>query len=190
MGKRKISVSAERNVYTHSYLYSAAEWALEQAEETEEGRFYNCMGSIILSAFCIEAYLNHIGSILLPYWDEEVKKGLSIHNKLKIICHHLSLVPDYSRVPFQSFKNIVKYRNLLAHAITENISYQGTQIFSDGELMRQPETWWEKHTDLKTAKRWLTHIESMIIEIHKAAGESGIPFGILSTGSSSGKLIR
>lgn len=139
---------------------------------------------------CIEAYLNHIGSILLPYWDEEIKKGLSINNKLKIICRHSSLVPDYSRAPFQSFKNIVKYRNLLAHAISEKISDQGTQIVSDGERIRQPETWWEKHTNIKTAKRWLTHIESMITKIHKAAGEGDSPLGILSTGISGGTLIK
>ena len=74
MGQRKLSVKSTRNITTYVHLNSAAEWAIEQAEGTEEGRFYNCMSSIILSAFCIEAYLNHIGSELLSYWDDEVKK--------------------------------------------------------------------------------------------------------------------
>ncbi|MBA7684089.1 hypothetical protein ES703_92479 [subsurface metagenome] len=148
------------------------------------------MSSIILSAFCIEAYLNHIGSKLLPYWDEEIKRDLSIQNKLKIICHHLNLAPDYSRSPFQSFRHIIKYRNLLAHAITEKVSDQGIQIVNDGERMRQPETWWEKHSNLKAAKRWLADTESMITEIHKAAGEGDIPFGILSIGGYHGKLVK
>ncbi len=190
MGKRKLQVSRERSVHTYGYLRGAAQWALEQAEGTEEGRFYNCMNSIILSAFCIEAYLNHIGSELLPYWDEEVKKNLSVHNKLKIICHHLNMSPDYSHLPFQSFRHIVKYRNLLAHAITEKLSDKGTQIVSDGERIRDPKTWWEKHTKLQTAKRWLADTESMITEIHKAAGKEGIPFGILSIGSYSGTLVK
>ena len=110
MVKRKLSVTSERNIYTYGYLHSAATWAFEQAEMTEEGRFYNCMSSIILSAFCIEAYLNHIGNELLPYWDDEVKKGLSIQNKLKIICHHIGIIPDFSRRPFQSFIQIIKYQ--------------------------------------------------------------------------------
>jgi len=190
MGKRKLQVSSERSVHTYGYLHSAAEWALEQAEGTEEGKFYNCMSSIILSAFCIEAYLNHIGSELLPYWDEEVKRGLSVQNKLKIICHHLNMAPDYSRPPFQSFRHIVKYRNLLAHAITEKVSEQGTKIVSDGERMSQPETWWEKHSNLKTARRWLAHTESMITKIHEVAREGDIPFGILSIGSSLGTLVK
>ena len=48
MEKRKVSVSSERTIHTYGYLRIAAEWALEQAEKTEEGRFYNCMSSIIL----------------------------------------------------------------------------------------------------------------------------------------------
>lgn len=190
MGKRKLLVSSERTVRTYGYLRSAAEWALEQAEGTEEGRFYNCMSSIILSAFCIEGYLNHIGSELLPYWDEEVKKDLSVRNKLKIICHHLNLELDYSRRPFQSFKHIVKYRNLLAHAISEKISDRGTQIVRDGERMREPQTWWEKHTNIQTAKRWLADTESMITEIHKVARKGEIPFGVLSIGGYYGTLVK
>jgi hypothetical protein len=189
--RKKLSVSSERSIYTYGYLYIAAKWALEQAEEKEEGRFYNCMSSIILSAFCIEAYLNHIGSELLPYWDEDIKKGLSIKNKLKIICHHLNFTPDYSLPPFQSFGDITKYRNLMAHAITEKISHQGTQIVRDGERLQYPITWWEKNTNLKTAKRWLNDTESIINEIHKVAGVSDLPaFGILSIGSSLGQITK
>jgi hypothetical protein len=190
MGKRKVSVSSERTVHTHSYLHSAADWALEQAERTEEGRSYNCMSSIILSAFFIEGYLNHLGSELLPYWDEEVKRNLSVKNKLKIICHHLNFSPDYSRRPFQSFNQIFKYRNILAHAITEKISDKGTQILRDDERMKQPETWWEKRTNIQTAKRWLADTESMIIKIHEVAGVNDIPFGVLSIGGSSGTIVE
>jgi len=190
MGKRKLSVSSERSVHPYVYLHSAADWALEQAEGTEKGRFYNCMSSIILSAFCIEAYLNHIGSKLLPYWDDEVKKDLSIQNKLKIICHHLNLVPDFSRRPFQSFKHIVRFRNLVAHATSEKISGQGTQIVRDSERVKYPETWWEKHSNLQIAKRWLADTESIITTIHKAAGEGNIPFVMLSMGIHIGTLMK
>jgi len=192
MAKRKLSASVEHSVHTYAYLHTAAEWALEQAEGNEEGglrRLFNCMSSIILSAFCIEAYLNHIGSKFLPYWDDEVKKGLSINNKFKIICHHFNLSPDYSRRPFHSLREIIKYRNLMAHAITEKISLQVAQV---ARLKRAnyPQTWWGEHTNLKTAKRWLKDTESMITEINKAAGERDyltFIFGTLSVTSSKGE---
>ena len=190
MKKRKLSVSSECTVYTFGYLHSAADWALEQAEGTEEGKFYNCMSSIILSAFCIEAYLNHIGSILLPYWDDEIKKGLSIHNKLKIICHHLNLVPDFSHRPFQSFKQIVKFRNLMAHATSEKISDKGIQFVRDGERVKYPETWWVKHSTLEIAKRWLADTESIISTITTATGRDDIPpLGMLSMGTHISKIM-
>ena len=190
MRKQKSAVSSERSVHTYGYLHSASQWALEQAEDNVEGSFYNYMSSIILSAFCIEAYLNHIGSELLPYWDEDIKTGLSVKNKFKIICHHLNLAPDYSRPPFHSLTDIIKYRNLMAHAETKKLSDKCTQVVSDDEPVQYPETWWEKHTNLKTAKRWLNDTESMITEIHKAAGKGDIPFGILSIGSSFGQLMK
>jgi len=163
---------------------------LEQAEGTEEGRFYNCMSSIILSAFCIEAYLNHIGSKLLPYWDDEVKRGLSMQNKLKIICHHLNLALNFQLRPFQSFEQIVRFRNLLAHATSEKISDKTTQKVRDGEQAKQPQTWWGKHCEFKTAKRWLVDTESIITTIHDAAGEGKNPFVMISMGSSVGTLIK
>jgi hypothetical protein len=189
MRKRKLLTSSERSVYTYGYLHSAADWALEQAKGTEEGRFYNCMSLIILSAFCIEAYLNHIGSILLPYWDDEVKKDLSIHNKLKIICHNLNLVPDFSKRPFQSFKHIVKFRNLMAHATSEKILNRGIQVVGDGEQLKYPETWWEQHSTLKIAKRWLDDVESIISKITAATGKDDIPpLGMLSLGTHIGTI--
>jgi hypothetical protein len=188
MSKRKLSVSSTRIGLTYVYLYHAADWALEQATATEEGRFYNCMSSIVLSAFCIEAYLNHIGSELLPYWDGEFKRDISTTNKLKIICHHLNLTLDFSGRPFQSFNLIVKYRNLLAHATTVNISYQGTQTLRDGERVKSPESWWEKHTNLRNAKQWFDDTKAMITAIHQAVGKGDSPFWTFGTHGYHAKL--
>jgi hypothetical protein len=183
MEKRRLSVNSERSIFTYGYLHGAATWAYEQAEVTEEGRFYNCMSSIILSAFCIEAYLNHIGSILLPYWDDDVK------NKLKIICHQINLVPDFSRRPFQSFNQVVKFRNIMAHATTEKISVKGIQTVRDGERVSYPETWWEKHSNLKFAKQWLDDTESIITAIHQNSAQERPAFGILGFGIYGGTIL-
>ena len=183
MPKRKLSVSSTRSILTYVYLHEAAEWALEQAEATEEGRFYNCMCSNVFLAFCIEAYLNHICSELLPYWDDELKKDISALNKLKIICYHLNLTPDFSRRPFQSFNDIFKFRNLITHATSVNISNQGIQTVRDNERVKYPEIWWEKHSNIATAKRWLADTESMVAKIHEAAGKGRFPFLLLGTGS-------
>lgn len=190
MTKRKLSVSSTRNINTYAYLHSAAMWSLEQAEGNEEGRFYNCMSSIIVSAFCIEAHLNHIGNEILPYWDNEIKKDISVQNKLKIISYHLNIVPDFSHRPFQSFKHIMKFRNIMAHGATVKVIDKSIQIVRDGERIRYPQTWWEEHSNIHYAKQWLADSEAMVMAIHEAAGKGKFPFTILGIGNYDGALLQ
>ncbi len=183
MTKRKLSVSSTHSVFTYVSLHEAAKCLLEQAEATKEGGFYNCMCSNVFSAFCIEAYLNHICSELLPYWSDELKKDISTRNKLTIICYHLNLTPDFEHRPFKSFKDIFKFRNLLVHGTSVNISYRGIQTIGDDELPKYRKTWWENQSNIVTTKRWLADTESMVTKIHEAAGKGGAPFLIPSTHS-------
>jgi hypothetical protein len=188
MAKRELGVSSTHSVFTYIYLHEAAKCLLEQAEATKEGGFYNCMCSNVFLAFCIEAYLNHICGELLPYWSDELKKDISTRNKLTIIRYHLNLTPNFSRRPFQSFNGIFKFRNLITHATSVNISYRGIQTIRDDELPKYPKTWWEERSNIATAKRWLADTESMVIKIHEAAGKGGAPFSVPSTHSYVGTL--
>ncbi len=191
MDRRRLSVSAESTIYTYSLLHSAAEQGIEQAESTEEGAFYNCMSSIMFSAFCIEAYLNHVAPQLLPHWYCAIERSLSVEGKLEIICDRLDIEVDFSRRPFQSFRDVVKYRNCLAHGRTERRGpEQSTQLSSKGEHIHYPETWWQKHSTLKFAKQWLHDIEIVIDRIHQAAGLGSTAFGIHSIGTASGRLVE
>ncbi len=188
MSKRRLSVSAERTIYTYSYLHSAALQGIEQAENSEEGAFYNCMSSVVLSAFCIEAYLNHVACRLLPYWDDEVERTLNVHSKLKIISDRVDVELDFSRRPFQSFNEVMKFRNLLAHGKTTTIEKRDNQRMWDGKRISYPDAWWEEHSTLEFAKRWRHDIEAIIEKIHQSAGLGTSAFGIHSIGTASGRL--
>lgn len=67
MGNQRTVVSGERTILTYAVLDEAADFALEQATTAEEGSFYNCFSSIVMSAFCLEAYVNHC-------WNESVPR--------------------------------------------------------------------------------------------------------------------
>lgn len=190
MCEEKVSISAERSIYTFNYLRHAASLALGQAKDTKGGCNAYCMSSIILSAFSIEAYLNHIGEELLPYWDDDIKKGFSILNKLKIVCHHVGLQPDFSRHPFQSFSDIIKFRNQLAHGTTEYLTDNRKQTIRNGEDIEYPKTWWEEHSNLMFAKQWFKDTGVMINNINEAAGEHKLPIGLLSEYGASDQLIK
>ncbi len=145
-------MSAERNILTEEqfiyvYLFEAAKHALEQAESAAEDRFYNCMFSIVFSAFCIEASLNQIGEKLFPFWSE--LELLNHKQKLNIIAKQLELSPDFSHSPFQSYSEIFKFRNLVAHA-------------KPGEFSN-----FERLCDFDHAKKFLLDSKDMVTEIHK-----------------------
>jgi len=116
--RKKVNVHSSKTVYTHVYLNIVAEEALNRAKTTEEGSFYSCMTAELFSAFCLEAYLNHLGSQKIPYW-ESVEKKLGPREKLGIICYEIGLKPDFGSRPFQSFRVLFQLRNSLVHGKTE-----------------------------------------------------------------------
>ena len=42
----KYLTNSDSQLNTYVYLHNAADWALEQAQKDEEGRFYNCMSDL------------------------------------------------------------------------------------------------------------------------------------------------
>jgi len=184
-----ISVSGTRKVLTYAYLREAAAFSLEQAEASVTGSFYNCMSSIILSAFCFEAYLNHIGAERIPYWNL-IEKKLGPEEKLAILDHELDLRIDYSQRPFQTFKSIIRFRNSLAHGKTALLKVNEIQSLAENERIKFPQTDWEKECTINKAKRYLTDIANMVQHLHERAGYGKSPFGVPSVSSASSTVIQ
>ncbi|MEH2006511.1 hypothetical protein, partial [Nostoc sp.] len=114
-------VVGQRNVNTFMYLKQASRVLLNQAKANEEGSFYNYMTSMLTSAFYLEAYLNHSGFKFYEirekennsYWKafEKLNPDEKLEKWSEMICFKI----DYGRRPFQTFKEIFKFRNKLVH---------------------------------------------------------------------------
>jgi hypothetical protein len=115
-------VTVEGSHYPHAELISVAQVSLEFAKEKKTGllAYANFMASIIYLAFSLEAYLNYLGSIYFSDW-EEIEKILRPDEKLDKVAEHFNHTIDRSRRPFQSFREIFKFRNNLAHARVKNL---------------------------------------------------------------------
>jgi hypothetical protein len=133
--------------FPHAYWYNWAKNSLEQAKTTIEGHFYNSMVPMIFSAFCIEAYLNLLGENLFPCWAE--LERLPHRKKLAIIAKQLDMEINYSSSPFQTYGEIFKFRNWIAHA-------------KPGEFSNV-----EKLCSLVNACKFLADTESMVRKIHE-----------------------
>ena len=175
--KRKVKVSTERSVNTYSYLRIACQHALELANKSEEGRLYNCMTAMLFSAFCIEAYLNHLGNQKVDYW-HVLKKKLSPEEKLNIISKIIGCEVDYGKRPFQSFTEIFRFRNMLVHAESEYLTVEEEQSLSPDEFPKLPQGKWESEVNLAKAKRFVEDTETLLTKLHMLSGER-LPFGSL-----------
>src|SRR5262245_32361662 len=93
------------------------------AEAEEAGNFYTSMMSVVATPFFLEAYLNHIGAELFPYW-EQIERKLAPLDKLTMITHKIKLKPkpDMGKSPYQSFGKVFGFRNIMAHGKTETIT--------------------------------------------------------------------
>lgn len=86
----------------------------------------------LFSAFCLKAYLNHVGQKKLAYW-KNVERKLGPREKLEFITHELKFKPEFGKRPFQSFASIFKLRNMLVHGKTDYLEEENKQILTETE---------------------------------------------------------
>ena len=167
----------ERRVtFTWKYLHDAALFLIQQVKKldrSDESEFYYYTSSILFSAFCIEAYLNHVGKELFPFWDD-LEKRLNTKGKIQLIAHHenVKVSLDFSRRPDQSLEALRKFRNQLVHGKTTERSIERNV----GERASSLVPYWEELCTLENAVRLLRDVEDMIEKIHGGMHDNESPF--------------
>jgi hypothetical protein len=111
-------VPPESLYYSFASLSQTAGELADASYRQTTGAYHFHVAAIVMSAFSIEAYLNHVGRALFEDdWDEWAR----LKHKMTLVTERLGLQPDYGRRPFQSFMQQVTFRNAAAHARTEVI---------------------------------------------------------------------
>jgi len=170
-----VKFGGEKTIYTHAYLHHAAGWALEQAKNSEEGAILNCMCSIVMTAFCIEAYLNYVGINCINDWDEMA----SPLDKLKVVTREANINVDYGKRPFQSIKIANKFRNQMAHGKTTKLSDSYIQKLRAKSKYKMLTTWWESKCTVGCAQQLLDDLEKVMELIADSYNLDIPPFGLL-----------
>ena len=175
MAHHRRTVSGEQTILTYSYLNEAADFSLEQAIASEEGSFYNCLSSIVMSAFCLEAYVNHVGMDRFEDWDEWAPPL----NKLRRVAEDLDITVHYGRKPFQSIKLTNQFRNWMAHGRTDVLQFSYTERRPSRGKVEHPGARWQEMCTEKNAKRFLEDLEEVVCLIHDRCGYEGPALGVL-----------
>jgi hypothetical protein len=142
---------------------------LQEAKANESGSYFNLMVALVFSAFTIEAYLNHLGGKIIPFW-EAIEKNLSPLKKLEIIASQLGKPIDYGHRPFQSFKSISQLRDFLAHGRTEFVAEKSIQILSDDDKPELPKAKWQKQVTIEIVQKYFDDTKEIIEYLHNASG--------------------
>jgi hypothetical protein len=189
---RRVKVVKDRKVNTYSELWRVSYWTLDQAKSEKKGSYFQIMASLVFTAFTLEAYLNHIGQTMFEDW-KDTERNMSPYEKMDLIAKKLDLKIDYGKRPFQTMKQLLEFRNDIAHGKTVLLQEEKTKIVNldnDEYMHNTLETGWEKYCTLTKATRARNDIESIIKAIHNLAGikDDTLFFGGLS--SSHGKLLQ
>lgn len=163
-----------REVRTFVDLNHGADVLNIKTEEKEEGSYYTTMSSILLRAFTFEAYLNHLGSKSIKYWEEI--ESIKVMEKYSVLCKKFGLEPDFSQRPYQTVRLLFKFRNSIAHGKSVILSETKEVSSSSDPYELHPKTHWEEYCTYENSIRAGEDVNAIIEELHKAAGLGNYPF--------------
>jgi hypothetical protein len=181
-----------REVNTYSELWHASDCVFDAGRKAEQGSAWQFLSSLILTAFALEAFLNHAGSQVCENWsDLERLAPLAKLNHLRL---HLTadLGPTGER-PRQTLNELMALRNTLAHGRSETLEPKPTVRIADSSfeefLHKRPLTVWEEKINSPDfAARAREDVERVIAILHDARPEPKEPLFSFGVHSSFGQL--
>jgi hypothetical protein len=169
-----VEFEGSKEIRTYYDLNHGADVLILIAEEFKKGSTYTIMSSILLRAFTFEAYLNHLGTKTFKFWDEI--DSIRVMDKYKLFCKHMNLSPDYSKRPYQTLKDLFKFRNELAHwrSYLIKITKEFSKVVDPFDYI--PKAKWREYCTIINAKKAKKDIQLIIKELHCSAGLGNYPF--------------
>jgi predicted TIM-barrel fold metal-dependent hydrolase len=174
----KALVRKERTVHVYAELWHASRCVLEAGIRDPRGSAWQFLSSAILTAFALEAYLNHVGmggvrSGVITQVDWDHIEQLAPLEKHEELCarFHAPRAADKGIRPLQTVVQLLQFRNSLAHGRSETLKPRDIQrdVNSklDDFLGQRPLTDWEqliKTSDFATRAR--QDVEAVLTPLH------------------------
>jgi hypothetical protein len=163
-----------RDYRPHADALHGAEVLLKLSAEQRDGYYFEWLGSIILSAFAFEGYLNYMGrGLFTSSWDS-FERSLSTEAKTILLADRIGLTLEEGRRPLQTIKALIKFRNSTAHlkpAVLEKESL--TDDFKGFDSIKSDV---EKFCTEANAKRCIEDVKEMMQLLYSHSGRrSGHP---------------
>lgn len=146
---------------TYSEHWHSSRTFLKLGIENPKGSYHQFLGSIVFTAFTLEAFLNHVGEALFKSWPELEK--LTPKGKIDVIAEKLGIAVNYGSMPWQIVPEIIGVRNKIAHGKNELLQDErmltvDTYDEKMGEILRAP---WQNYANQKSAERAREKVEEI-----------------------------
>ncbi|MDO1494353.1 hypothetical protein HND72_07180 [Pseudomonas putida] len=171
----EVIVSKQRTVHTYSELWHASEGVLNVGLADPKGSSWQFLSSALLTAFCFEAYMNHLGARYLPVWN--ALERLSPLEKMEMLCHEfgVNFPQGMGGRPLQTVDKLFRFRNAMAHGKTMDLNYKPKtmtvkkyQAEHDKMLLAD---WELLITNSEFAQRAREDVETVLKKLHETSGE-------------------
>lgn len=135
MAKIKVRLKAHRHIYIHNDIGNAVFYFKNRvdtriAQDDRDGVGLEIIAGLALLAFEVEARFNFLGAKLISDWNERVP----VKEKVKRVCEHLGLAPDFSIRPYSSVAKLKDFRDTLAHGKPEEKTFDEEVVATAEEL--------------------------------------------------------
>ena len=163
---------------TYQVLLETARRELDQANAQPAGRGFFLISAGVFVAFTAEAFLNDLGSRVIPSWSQ--LQRLDPREKAEVLNIELfNNKVDWSARPFQSVAAALGFRRALAHAHAETLPFdQGrTADHKETDVPRTRRTAWQEHCDIATIQQWITDVRLVIEHFSGAHDQTEVAVG-------------
>jgi hypothetical protein len=166
---------------TYQLLFETARRELDQATWLPAGNRHFLLSAGVFVAFTAEAFLNDLGSRVIPSWSQ--LQRLDPSEKAEVLSIELfNDRVDWSVRPFQSIAAALGFRRALAHAHAEALSFDESRTADreSSEVPRTRRTAWPEHCDVATIERWIADVRVVIEHFSRGYDPSEAPVDMLN----------
>lgn len=158
----KIRIRIARKFVPHTMLLEAASRALESAKGKTEGQWWDWLATLLYCSLSIEAIGNSYGETTVPNWKEF--ESASPIAKILLVAERSGLQPDFGKQPWGLLREMITFRNKIAHARMEEINIDESHPQDDWErhFYNIPQSKLERLVTAKFAERSLQGIYDIL----------------------------
>jgi hypothetical protein len=164
-----------RDYRPHFDALHGAKTLLKLSAEQREGCYFSWLGSLLLSAFAFEGYLNYLGRKLFPSWDS-FERSLGPEAKTRLLADKIKLRLEEDKQPFQTIKALITFRNNVAHLKPDELKEEYQTETIDFKAFEPIKSDVEKFCNEANARRGIEDVERMMQLLFDHSGlRSGDP---------------